>query len=89
MLGQVQVGERVSVVCSPNPGAAGSGQPQRTGLLGTAPPFTKPGQPLAMTNHDLDRETLLQPPPSSSAGLPGWILPAALVLSASDAASGA
>lgn len=77
----------MSVVCSPD--SAGSGQPQRAGLLGSAPPFTRPGQPLVMTNHALSCETPLQPPPSSNAGLPGWFLPAALVLSASDAASGA
>ncbi len=77
------------MVCAPDPGAAGSRQPQRSGLFGTAPPFTKPGQPLAATNHGLGLETRLQPPPSSAAGLPGWVLPAALVLSASDAASGA
>ncbi|BDA44546.1 hypothetical protein COCOBI_06-0220 [Coccomyxa sp. Obi] len=85
-----QVGERVSVVCSPDPAAASSGgqQQQRAGLLGSAPPFTKPGQPLTMTNHALGRETPLQPPPSSAAGIPGWLLPAAVILSASDAASG-
>jgi hypothetical protein len=84
----LQVGERVTMVCSPDPGAAGSAQPQRTGLLGTAPPFTKPGQPLSMTNHGLGRDFALQPPPSSAAGLPGWVLPAAIIVSASDAASG-
>ncbi|EIE21316.1 hypothetical protein COCSUDRAFT_56538 [Coccomyxa subellipsoidea C-169] len=83
-----QVGERVSVVCSPDPATAGSGQQRAGGLLGSAPPFTKPGQPLVMTNHALGRETPLQPPPSSAAGLPGWVVPAALLLSASDAASG-
>lgn len=79
----------MSVVCSPDPAAPGSGQQSRAGLLGSAPPFTKPGQPLVMTNHALGRETPLQPPPSSAAGLPGWVVPAALLLSASDAASGA
>ena len=79
----------MSVVCSPDPAAPGSGQQSRAGLLGSAPPFTKPGQPLVMTNHALGQETPLQPPPSSAAGLPGWVVPAALLLSASDAASGA
>ncbi len=80
----------MSVVCSPDRAAAsGGGQQQRGGLLGSAPPFTKPGQPLTITNHALGRDTALQPPPSSAAGIPGWLLPAAVILSASDAASGA
>ncbi|KAK9834837.1 hypothetical protein WJX81_002704 [Elliptochloris bilobata] len=80
-----QVGERVSVVCAP------SRQPARrrgAGLLSAAPPFTRPGQPLAATNHALGREfALLLPPPPASAGLPGWLLPAAVLLAGSDAAT--
>lgn len=92
----LQVGQRVSVVCAPDrpgdPAARDGGQhqPPRGGFLGTGPPFTKPGQPLALTNHAVGgAEFALHPPPSSAAGLPGWVLPAAVVLGASDAASSA
>ena len=84
------MGERVSIVCSPT---ARSVQSAAQGIgsfrpFGSGPPFTKPGQPLALTNHATGREHGLQPPPSSAVGIPGWVLPAAVFFSASDAASG-
>lgn len=84
----LQVGERVSIVCSPTERSAQGMQQGRFRPFGSGPPFTKPGQPLSATNHDTGREHALQPPPSSAAGIPGWVLPAAILFSASDAASG-
>lgn len=87
----LQVGERVSIVCAPTERSAQSTpqqQQQRLRLFGSGPPFTKPGQPLSLNNHAAGREHPLQPPPSSAAGIPGWVLPAAVMFSASDAASG-
>ena len=91
----------MSVVCAPerapgsSSGSVGGGGSLRQrrasllGLLSAAPPFTRPGQPLALTNHAVGgAEFALQPAPSGAARLPGWALPAAIVLSASDAASG-
>lgn len=87
----------MSVVCAPERDSGGIGvgggrlRQRRAsgGLLSAAPPFTRPGQALALTNHAVDgAEFTLQPAPSSVAGLPSWALPAAIVLSASDAASG-
>ncbi|CAL5228094.1 g11164 [Coccomyxa viridis] len=83
-----QAGERVSIVCSPTERSAQSLQQGRFRPFGSGPPFTKPGQPLSATNHDTGREHALQPPPSSAAGIPSWVLPAAVLFSASDAASG-
>ena len=84
----LQVGERVSIVCSPTERSAQSMLQGRFRPFGSGPPFTKPGQPLSATNHDTGREHALQPPPSIAAGIPGWVLPAAVLFSASDAASG-
>lgn len=83
-----QVGERVSIVCSPTERSVQSLQPGRFRPFGSGPPFTKPGQPLSATNHATGREHALQPPPSSASGIPGWVLPAAVLFSVSDAASG-
>ncbi len=78
----------MTVACAPERGRGSS--VGLGGLLSAAPPGTSPGQALALTNHSVGRaEHALQAPPSSAAGLPAWLLPAALVLSASDAASSA
>lgn len=58
------------------------------GPLSAAPPFTRPGQPLAATNHALGREFALLQPPAPASGTPGWLLPAAILLASSDAATG-
>ena len=81
-----QVGERLTVVCSPT---RGKSKLKRL-ILSTSPPGTKPGQPLAATNHRTGAVLPLLPPPTSStqAGLPGWVLPAAVLLAGGDAASG-
>ena len=84
----MQVGERVSIVCSPTERSVQSLQRGRFRPFGSGPPFTKPGQPMSATNHNTSREHALQPPPSSAAGIPAWVLPAAVLFSASDAASG-
>ena len=84
----MQVGERVSIVCSPTERSAQSVGQGGFRPFGSGPPFTKPGHPLSVTNHATGREHALQPPPGSAAGIPGWVLPAAVLFSASDAASG-
>ncbi|KAK9810308.1 hypothetical protein WJX72_008368 [[Myrmecia] bisecta] len=76
-----QQGERVTVICSPSKGSA----PGR--LFAAGPPGTQPGQPLTITNHGTGAELALLRPPASSAGLPSWILPAAVFLAGSDAAT--
>ena len=82
------MGDRVSIVCSPTERSAQSLRQGQFRPFGAGPPFTKPGQPLSATNYDTGREHALQPPPSSAAGIPGWVLPAVILFSASDAASG-
>eukprot|EP00884_Botryococcus_braunii_P011594 jgi/Botrbrau1/20435/Bobra.145_2s0002.3 len=80
-----QEGERVSVVCAPEAQSVGS---QRRGLFSSAPPFTKPGQPLSIANHGLAKQTSVQPPPNNNAAVPSWLFPAAVILAGSDVASG-
>eukprot|EP00877_Chromochloris_zofingiensis_P002415 jgi/Chrzof1/12174/Cz06g23240.t1 len=81
-----QVGERITVVCAPNQGK----NKQRRLLLTTSPPNTRPGQPMAVTNHRTGAALpLLQPPVSSSqASAPSWVIPATILLAGSDVASG-
>ena len=82
-----QVGERVTLVCAPSRSPA---RRRGAGLFSTSPPSTRPGQPLAATNHALAREfALLAPPPPASAGAPAGLLPAAVLLAGSYAATGA
>lgn len=73
-----QVGERITVVCAPNQGK----NKQRRLLLTTSPPNTRPGQPMAVTNHRTGAALpLLQPPVSSSqASAPSWVIPATILL---------
>lgn len=75
----------MSVVCAPERNASGT---QRRGLFSSAPPFTRPGQPLTITNHGLGQQTPVQPPPNNKAAVPSWLLPAAVILAGSDVASG-
>ncbi|GAB4823249.1 hypothetical protein N2152v2_010295 [Parachlorella kessleri] len=79
-----KVGDRVSVVCSPQDGFF-----SRRRLISASPPGTKPGEALSLSNHSTSSSTPLQRPanPGAPAGLPPWLLPAATVLVASDAAS--
>jgi hypothetical protein len=81
-----QRGERVTIVCAPNKGA---NKLQRL-VLTTSPPGTQPGQPMLIANHATGAELpLLRPPlPGTQATLPGWLLPAAVLLAGGDAASG-
>lgn len=78
-----QPGERVSVVCAPSKPSTR----QRRLLLSTAPPGTRPGQPLLVANHRTGAELALVRPPSGPQGLPGWALPVTVLLAGSDAAS--
>ena len=80
-----QVGERVSMVCAPSRPTV---RRRGAGPLSAAPPFTRPGQPLAATNHALGREFALLQPPAPTSGKPGWLLPAVILLASSDAATG-
>ena len=80
------MGERVTLVCAPSPPPA---RRRGAGLFSTSPPSTRPGQPLAATIHALAREFALLPPPApASAGAPAWLLPVAVLLAGSDAATG-
>lgn len=79
-------GQRITVVCSPNAGV----NKQRRLLLSTSPPGTQPGEPLLISNHTIGIELLLlRPPrPGTQLGVPGWVLPAAVLLAGGDAAAG-
>ncbi len=81
-----QVGERVTVVSAPGRGVS---KQQRLIPLSTAPPGVRACEPLAVCNHGTGEQLpLLRPPVSgSAAGMPGWLLPAVVVLAGSDAAS--
>lgn len=85
-----QVGERVTFVCAPSTAALkGSRKPGAGGLLPPTPPETQPGEALTATNHKTGVVTQLQRPPLSGANttIPGWVLPAAVILAGGDAAS--
>jgi hypothetical protein len=80
-----QLGERVTVVCAPNKGR----NKLKRLVLSTSPPGTQPGQPMLICNHKTGAELqLLRPPlPGSQSTVPGWLLPAAVLLAGGDAAS--
>jgi hypothetical protein len=80
-----QLGERVTVVCAPNKGR----NKLKRLVLSTSPPGTQPGQPMLICNHRTGAELqLLRPPlPGSQSTVPGWLLPAAVLLAGGDAAS--
>lgn len=75
-------GERISVVCAPSQSASG-------GMFGSGPPGKKPGEPLAISNHNSSSLVNLLPAPASqqASGIPGWLLPAAVLFAGTDAAS--
>jgi hypothetical protein len=81
-----QLGQRITVVCSP---AAGVNKLRRF-MFSTSPPGTQPGEALLISNHTTctDLQLLRPPRPGTQAGLPGWVLPAAVLLAGGDAASG-
>ncbi|GLC33999.1 hypothetical protein PLESTM_000142600 [Pleodorina starrii] len=78
-----QVGERVTVVSAPMRNV------RKGGLFNASPPGSKPGEALTATNHKTGAVLpLLRPPVSAEqAGVPGWVLPLAVVLAGGDAAS--
>ncbi|EFJ52995.1 hypothetical protein VOLCADRAFT_85808 [Volvox carteri f. nagariensis] len=78
-----QVGERVTVVSAPMRNI------RKAGLFNASPPGTKVGEALTATNHKTGAVLpLLRPPVSAEqAGVPGWVLPLAVVLTGGDAAS--
>jgi len=85
-----QKDERITMVCAPGPGSAKSSKRKRQqGLLDSSPPDTKPGEALTATNHKTGVVTQLLRPPLSGTqtALPGWVLPAIVVLAGGDAAS--
>lgn len=77
-----QEGDRVTLICSPTQADAG-------GMLGAGPPGKKPGQPLALSHHKSNSlvELLEAPVSLTDSTVPGWVLPAAVVLAGTDAAS--
>jgi hypothetical protein len=79
-----KIGDRVSIVCAPQ-----QAQTSQVKFLTASPPNTKPGEPMSLTNHTTTQSSLLlRPHPSGSGGgLPSWVLPVAVTLAASDAAS--
>eukprot|EP00878_Enallax_costatus_P010383 GHUV01010836.1.p1 GENE.GHUV01010836.1~~GHUV01010836.1.p1 ORF type:complete len:576 (+),score=142.43 GHUV01010836.1:158-1885(+) len=81
-----QTGDRITVVCAPNKG----NNKLKRFLFSTSPPGARPGQPMLISNHRTGTELqLLRPPaPSGQTGVPGWVLPAVVLLAGSDAASG-
>ncbi|KAG2493008.1 hypothetical protein HYH03_008672 [Edaphochlamys debaryana] len=78
-----QMGERVTVVSAPAKNV------RKGGLFNASPPGTKPGEAMSSTNHKTGAVlSLLRPPVSAeAAGIPGWVLPVAVVLAGGDAAS--
>jgi hypothetical protein len=86
-----RVGERVTVVCSPQRNAP-SRAPRRRLLLTPSPPGSRPGEPLEVTNHASGAVMpLLRAPAkgstSATGGVPGWAVPLAVLVAGSDAAS--
>lgn len=81
-----QKGQRVTVVCSPGSGV----NKLKRLMLSTSPPGTQPGEPLLVSNHTTSTELLLlrPPKPGTQTGVPGWVLPTAVLLAGGDAASG-
>jgi hypothetical protein len=81
-----QKGQRITVVCSPGAGV----NKLRRLMLSTSPPGTQPGEALQVSNHTTNTDLLLlRPPrPGTQTGIPGWVLPAAVLLAGGDAASG-
>jgi hypothetical protein len=79
-------GDRVTVVSAPERGRSSKA---RRLLLTTAAPGMRPGEPMSVTNHRTGAELRLgRPPPSGqTAGLPAWVVPAAILFAGSDAAS--
>ncbi|MEW5310459.1 MAG: hypothetical protein WDW38_002256 [Sanguina aurantia] len=73
-----QVGERVTVVSSPQKNSA-----RGSGIFNASPPNTQPGEALMVTNHQTGAVIPLLRPPVTAAqnGLPGWVMPMAVVLS--------
>ncbi|KAL6751543.1 hypothetical protein V8C86DRAFT_3019801 [Haematococcus lacustris] len=85
-----QITDRVTLVCSPSPGAAKtSARKRKQGLLPPIPANTLPGEALTATNHMTGIVTpLLRPPTSNTqSGLPGWVMPVAILVAGGDAAS--
>jgi hypothetical protein len=80
------VGERVTVVSAPERGRS----KQRRLLLTTSAPGVRPGEPMSCVNHKTGAALPLgRPPrPGDAAGVPGWVLPAVVLLAGSDMASG-
>lgn len=81
-----KVGDRVSVVCSPE---RTSRQDLRyQGPLAPSPPGSRPGEPLSITNHTIDKTTqLLRPPKIDESVIPAWAISAFIVVVGADAAS--
>lgn len=76
-----KLGDRLSVVCAPQEACSA-----KVMFLRASPPNTKPGEPLAITNHTTNtNKKLLRP--STITGLPNWFLPGIFTLVFADVAS--
>ena len=83
-----QSSERVTFVASPFKNSRKGSRPL---IFSASPPGTLPGEAMQATNHRTGAVTaLLRAPPSGTQGgsiIPGWVLPAVVLLAGSDAAS--
>lgn len=84
-----KVGDRVSLVCSPEQGKSSRQSMRYSGILTPSPPGTRPGEPLSITNHTVGGSTDLNRPVDTNDTLPGlkWLLPALVFFVGVDAAS--
>ena len=81
-----KVGDRVTVVCSPQ-----NSELMRKKLIPPSPPNTAPGQALILSNHSTRASQSLMRPPrsttSSTGFLPSWVIPAVLLFAATETVS--
>lgn len=84
-----KVGDRVSVVCSPEQGKTSRQSMRYSGILAPSPPGTRPGEPLSITNHTVGGSTDLNRPVDTNDTVPGlkWLIPALIFFVGVDAAS--
>jgi hypothetical protein len=86
-----KVGDRVSIVCSPEEGKSFRQGIRYSGILSPSPPGKRPGEPLSITNHTIGNESTVLMRPSdmdvSSGPVNSWLLASFVVLASADAAS--
>lgn len=84
-----KLGDRITVVVSPEAGKTTRKGIRYQGPLAPSPPGSRPGEPLSLTNHTSDSTTRVFRPPrdDSSSLIPGWVVTSFLVIAGADAAS--